>query len=168
MLPAAAQLSSHRGHLKGHADLKRLVQAAAPARVTIVGEHTDHQEGLTLLFTIDRWAACTAAVSSNDQSTIRSANLGTASSTDRDDGRSAWANLFWALAERLCDQGDRPRAFDLVLESDILSARAWPAAPRHAPPRAWRSPGFGGRIGPPANSRRSADSQSTTPVCPAG
>ncbi|MEJ2861999.1 galactokinase [Actinomycetospora flava] len=124
MSAAAAELAQAFRDAVGH-DPEGVF--AAPGRVNLIGEHTDHNEGHVLPFAIDRHCRVAAGRRADDVVTIRSAQEPggpvetTLDALHRATGWSAYAlGTLWALREAGLP-GDRggDTGWDLVVAGDV-------------------------------------------------
>jgi galactokinase len=100
------------------------VIARAPARVELLGNHTDHNGGLVLAAAIDRYTVVVGRRVENRQGAVRSANLGGVDAFPIDNlapgEKGAWGQyvrgVTWALSE---SDGPLGSGFDAALAGDV-------------------------------------------------
>jgi galactokinase len=100
------------------------VVARAPARVELLGNHTDHNGGLVLAAAIDRYTVVVGRRVENRQGAVRSANLGGVDAFPIDGlapgEKGAWGQyvrgVTWALGE---SDGPLQSGFDAALAGDV-------------------------------------------------
>jgi galactokinase len=113
-------LEDRFGQAFGHAPT---VSASAPARVNLIGEHTDYNDGFVLPLAVPLRTRIAASRRNDD--------LALVSSRERDDGHAAeyqlgrerrsrgWLDYVQGVTSVLREAGHRLHGFELALESDV-------------------------------------------------
>src|SRR5688572_22263540 len=91
----------------------------APGRVNLVGEHTDHQQGLVLPFAIDRGVTVTASLRDDDVVACRSIGFGPAPDVRIRDLRPASDRGWWSYAHGVLWALRATRGMELAYDSDL-------------------------------------------------
>lgn len=99
---------------------------AAPGRVNIIGEHIDYNDGFVLPMAIERYCVIAAAAKPDGDgvATVFSAATNdqvevTLDSPRPHEKRGHWSNYFTGVVAGCLQRGMRPRAFDVVVESNV-------------------------------------------------
>ncbi|HEY0547354.1 MAG TPA: galactokinase [Pyrinomonadaceae bacterium] len=96
---------------------------AAPARVNLIGEHTDYNEGFVLPMAIDRRTIVAAAARSDRLVRVFSLAQNELAQFDLDAGgarrRGWWVDYVEGMAQSLLSGGIHLRGADLTIESDV-------------------------------------------------
>jgi galactokinase len=93
----------------------------APARINIIGEHTDYCEGLVMPAAIDRWCQVTATPNGVRRIRVTSAGFGQSADIDLDAlaRRGGWVDYVAGVAFVLTRAGVPLVGADLAIESDV-------------------------------------------------
>ena len=100
----------------------RSVQAFAPGRVNLIGEHTDYNDGLCLPFAVERGITVTAEPASGDAIEAHAEDLGERDSFELGAESSAgegWRRFVRGAAAELQREGIELRACRLTISGDI-------------------------------------------------
>ncbi|WP_411968534.1 galactokinase [Haloferax sp. YSSS75] len=92
--------------------------AVAPARVNLVGGHTDYNDGLCLPMAIDRHVAVAARPRDDDSIRVSSTDFDETATFSPADDPSGWVAYVAAVARVLREDGDVPGA-DLAIASNV-------------------------------------------------
>ncbi|MDO8615841.1 MAG: galactokinase [Dehalococcoidia bacterium] len=97
------------------------VIAEAPARVNLIGEHTDYNGGFVLPVAIDRTIAVAAALRDDDLFRVRALDFGECDEFRWDTVRRAqgWRNYPRGVAWALAEAGHHLRGADLAVTGDV-------------------------------------------------
>jgi galactokinase len=101
---------------------ERSVQAFAPGRVNLVGEHTDYNDGLCLPFAVERGVTVTAEAVPGKSIETRANDLGESDSFElgsETGPAEGWRRLVRGAAAELADEGIGLRGCVLDIESDL-------------------------------------------------
>lgn len=102
-----------------------MITVRAPGRVNLMGDHTDHQDGLVLPAAIDRECVVTATPTSDGRVVARSqgfAGLVEVAADGRDDPRSvkpAWGRILGSVVDILAQRGRPPVGAELEIRSSV-------------------------------------------------
>ncbi len=122
-MPSSLEQSARAAAIDAFGEAPDVV-AQAPARVELLGNHTDHNGGLVLAAAIDRYTVVVGRAVENRQGAVRSANLGGVDAFPIDGltpgEKGAWGQyvrgVTWALGE---SDGPLRSGFDAALAGDV-------------------------------------------------
>jgi galactokinase len=100
----------------------RSVQAFAPGRVNLIGEHTDYNEGLCLPFAVERGVTVTAEPAPGPEIEAHALDLGEHDRFDLNGdltGADGWRRLLRGAVAELRREGVEVRPCRLTIESDL-------------------------------------------------
>lgn len=122
-MPISLEQSARAAAIDAFGEAPNVV-AQAPARVELLGNHTDHNGGLVLAAAIDRYTVVVGRAVEDRQGAVRSANLGGVDAFPVDGltpgEKGAWGQyvrgVTWALGE---SDGPLRCGFDAALAGDV-------------------------------------------------
>jgi galactokinase len=111
------------GLLAEYFSRKHAVLGVAPARVELLGNHTDHNRGLVLASAIDRFACVAAAPNGSSRVRVHTKSLGERDEFDVTSvsplARGSWANYVRGAVAALVESGVSVGGFDAVIVSNV-------------------------------------------------
>ena len=98
--------------------------ARAPGRVTLIGEHTDYNDGFVLPLAIDRDTVIVARENHSQRCRVVAADKDGEMATFINDeslapGQTAWANYIKGVIAQFWRNGQQPPSFDAAVASDV-------------------------------------------------